>query len=117
MMREAINCKIEKLEITKIFYDDENTLLIDASLMDYAGLDEYDRVFVSNLRTEQYFELYVITGIRYSGCVCLNIHLNSLSKRKDIIEIFIYKYIPEACIKNHRPKLIDMDKLSKTSLY
>ena len=117
MIREAINCKIEKLEITKVFYNDENTLLIDASLMDYVGMDEYDRVCVSNLRTGQYFELYVLSGIRYSGCVCLNTDSNNLSKINDIIELFTYKYMPESCIKNHSPKLIDMSKLDKTLLY
>lgn len=117
MIRETINCKLRNLSITKVFHNNDSTLLMDAGLMDYVGIDENDIVGIFNLRTGKHFELYATAGIRNSGCICLNVTEGNLSRKDDEIEIFTYKYILETCIKNHKSKLIIVDKLDGLSLY
>ena len=64
--------KIHRATVTQAQRDYVGSISIDQSLMDAAGILEYERVQVADVDNGNRLETYVIAGEPGSGMICLN---------------------------------------------
>src|SRR5690606_30772467 len=72
MLVQYLKSKIHMAQVTSADLEYEGSLLIDADLMDAAGIQPYERILVSNCANGSRFETYAIDGPRGSGVIGLN---------------------------------------------
>ena len=109
MQRTFLRSKIHRAHVTDANVDYEGSITIDEALMDAAGILEYEKVLIGNIRNGNRFETYAIKGKRNSGTVCLNGATAHLGKIGDIITIFTFVQLEETQIASHRPIVLRVD--------
>jgi aspartate 1-decarboxylase len=72
MLISVLKSKIHRATVTQADLDYVGSITIDRSLMDAAGIYEYEKVAIANINNGNRFETYVISGQRGSGVICLN---------------------------------------------
>ena len=72
MMRTMLKCKIHRATVTDAVLHYEGSVTIDKTLMDAAGLVEYEQVHIWNVDNGNRFTTYAIAGEAGSGVICLN---------------------------------------------
>jgi len=72
MMRTMLKCKIHRATVTEAVLHYEGSITIDETLLESAGLVEYEQVHIYNIDNGNRFSTYVIQGERDSGGICLN---------------------------------------------
>jgi len=72
MMKTMLKCKIHRATVTDAVLHYEGSVTIDKTLMDAAGLVEYEQVHIWNVDNGNRFTTYVIDGEADSGVICLN---------------------------------------------
>ncbi|HSL99182.1 MAG TPA: aspartate 1-decarboxylase, partial [Candidatus Limnocylindria bacterium] len=72
MIRTMLKCKIHRATVTEAVLHYEGSITIDETLMEAAGLLEYEQVHIYNIDNGNRFSTYVIRGERDSGVVCVN---------------------------------------------
>jgi aspartate 1-decarboxylase len=105
-----LKSRIQGACVTGADANSEGSVTISADLAELVGLEEYERVLVSNLANGERFETYVIYGIRNAGAIQLNgatAHLGKPGDRLTIMSFGLYD-AEEAAI--HQPKVIFLDE-------
>jgi aspartate 1-decarboxylase len=64
MMRTMLKCKIHRATVTEAVLHYEGSITIDQTLMEAAGLVEYEQVHIYNIDNGNRFSTYVIRGER-----------------------------------------------------
>ncbi len=72
MMKSMLKCKIHRATVTDAVLHYEGSVTIDKTLMDAAGLVEYEQVHIWNVDNGNRFTTYAIEGEADSGVICLN---------------------------------------------
>ena len=72
MFIEVLKSKIHRVTVTDADLNYIGSITIDRTLMEAAGLIEYEKVQILNNNNGERFETYVIAGERDSGTICLN---------------------------------------------
>src|SRR3970040_518288 len=72
MMKTMLKCKIHRATVTDAVLHYEGSVRIDKTLMDAAGLVEYEQVHIWNVDNGNRFSTYAIAGEADSGVICLN---------------------------------------------
>ena len=72
MMKTMLKCKIHRATVTDAVLHYEGSVTIDRTLMDAAGLVEYEKVDIWNVDNGNRFSTYAIAGEADSGVICLN---------------------------------------------
>ena len=72
MTLEMLKSKIHRATVTQAELNYVGSITIDESLMEDAGIIEYEKVQIADVDNGARFETYVIAGETGSGIICLN---------------------------------------------
>src|SRR4030067_1057791 len=109
MMRTMLKCKIHRATVTEAGLHYEGGITIDETLMEAAGLIEYEQVHIYNIDNGNRFSTYVIRGERDSGVICLNGAAARQARKGDVIIIANHAPYHEKELGNFRPTLVHVD--------
>lgn len=109
MIRTMLKCKIHRATVTEAVLHYEGSITIDETLMEAAGLLEYEQVHIYNIDNGNRFSTYVIRGERDSGVVCVNGAAARKVSRGDLLIIANYASYDEKELVNFRPTLVYVD--------
>ncbi len=113
MTREMFKSKIHRAVVTmaELYY--EGSITIDKDLLDAAEILQYEKVQVVNVNNGSRFETYTLEGPAGSGMICLNGPAARLGTVGDEVIIITYTHLEEEAAKQHKPKIILVDKNNK----
>lgn len=116
MLIHLMRAKIHRATITDADLNYEGSLTVDSSLMETAGLFEYEKVQVVNVNTGSRLETYLIRGEAGKGDIRLNGAAARLGTRGDKVIIIAYADMSPEEASTHRPKtiLLNDDNTIKT---
>ena len=104
MFIEVLKSKIHRVTVTDADLNYIGSITIDRTLMEAAGLIEYEKVQILDNNNGERFETYVIAGEANSGTICLNGAAARRVQRGDIILILSY-----ASMERFKPTVIFPD--------
>ena len=113
MMRSMLKCKIHRATVTEAVLHYEGSITVDETLMEAAGLVEYEMVHIYNIDNGNRFSTYAIKGERDSGVICLNGAAARKVSRGDLIIIASYVMVGDAESKKWSPKCVHVDGKNK----
>lgn len=108
-----LKSKIHRATVTQSELNYVGSITIDQSLMDAAGLIEYEKVQVVDIDNGARFETYVIAGEKGNGCVCLNGAAARCVHVGDKVIIMSYSQLTSDEAKAHRPNVVFVDANNK----
>ncbi len=108
-MRTMLKCKIHRVKVTEAMLHYEGSITIDQSLMEAAGLVEYEQVHIYNIDNGNRFSTYVIRGERDSGVICLNGAAARQVSKGDLVIIANYATYDEKELAHFKPTLVYVD--------
>ncbi len=109
MFIEVLKSKIHRVTVTDADLNYIGSITIDRTLMEAAGLIEYEKVQILDNNNGERFETYVIAGERDSGTICLNGAAARRVQRGDIILILSYATMDFEEAKRFKPTVIFPD--------
>jgi aspartate 1-decarboxylase len=115
-----LKSKIHRVTVTQSELNYVGSITIDKSLMDAAGLIEYEKVQVVDIDNGARFETYVIAGEQNSGCICLNGAAARCVQIGDKIIIMSYAQLSSDEVEKHLPKVVfvnNKNEVEKISHY
>ena len=120
MMLEMLKGKIHRATVTQAELNYVGSITVDETLLEAAGILEYEKVQIVDIDNGNRFETYTICGARGSGMICLNGAAARCVSVGDRIIIMAYAGCDAAEAKTHRPKVVFVDEANqivKTSIY
>jgi aspartate 1-decarboxylase len=115
MLREMFKSKIHRATVTQAELYYEGSITIDKALLEAADILPYEKVQVVNMNNGARMETYTIEGAENSGVICLNGPAARLGHEGDEIIIITYTEMSEDEARNHKPRVIIVDKNNKVS--
>ena len=106
MYINMLKSKIHRVTVTQSELNYVGSITIDKTLMDAAGLEEYEKVQVVDIDNGARIETYVIKGEVNSGCICLNGAAARCVQVGDKVIIMSYAQLTRDEAKNHRPNVV-----------
>ncbi len=113
MQISMLKSKLHRAVVTQADLNYVGSVTIDRTLMEAAGLYEYEHVHIVNVNNGSRIETYVIAGERDSGVICLNGAAARSGQKGDIVIIMSYASMTPEEIKEHRPKVVFVGKDNK----
>lgn len=115
MTREMFRSKIHRATVTmsELYY--EGSITIDTELLEAADILPYEKVQVVNINNGSRLETYTLKAEAGSGMICLNGPAARLGAVGDEIIIISYSQMTDEEAKNHKPKVVLVDKKNKIS--
>ena len=105
----VLKSKIHRVTVTDADLNYIGSITIDRTLMEAAGLIEYEKVQILDNNNGERFETYVIAGEANSGTICLNGAAARRVQRGDIILILSYASMDFEEAKRFKPTVIFPD--------
>ena len=109
MFIDVLKSKIHRVTVTDADLNYIGSITIDRTLMEAAGLIEYEKVQILDNNNGERFETYVIAGEANSGTICLNGAAARRVQRGDIILILSYASMDFEEAKRFKPTVIFPD--------
>lgn len=117
---EMLEGKIHRATVTEANLDYVGSITVDLSLLEEAGIREYQKVQVVDINNGNRIETYTIAGEKDSGVICLNGAAARLFSTGDKVIIMAYASYSEDELKDYKPKVVFVDddnKITKVSNY
>lgn len=117
---EMLEGKIHRATVTESNLDYVGSITVDVSLLEEAGIREYQKVQVVDVNNGNRIETYTIAGEKDSGVICLNGAAARLFSTGDKVIIMAYASYSEDELKDYKPKVVFVDddnKITKVSNY
>lgn len=117
---EMLEGKIHRATVTEANLDYVGSITVDISLLEEAGIREYQKVQVVDINNGNRIETYTIAGEKDSGVICLNGAAARLFSTGDKVIIMAYASYSEDELKDYKPKVVFVDddnKITKVSNY
>lgn len=109
MTVEMLKSKIHRATVKQAELDYVGSITIDSSLMELAGILEYEKVQIVDVNNGNRFETYVIAGEAGSGMICLNGAAARCVSVGDKIIIMCYAGFSAEEAKEHHPQVVFVD--------
>ncbi len=106
-MRMMLTAKLHRVRLTRVDRDYEGSIAIDRSLLEEAGILEYEMVHVWNVTNGERLQTYVIGAPAGSGEVCLNGAAAHKGSPNDIVIIAAFAPMEAAAA---RPLVTEVDE-------
>ncbi|GAB4240591.1 MAG: aspartate 1-decarboxylase [Deltaproteobacteria bacterium] len=113
MMKSMLKCKIHRATVTDAVLHYEGSVTIDKTLMDAAGLVEYEQVHIWNVDNGNRFSTYAIEGEADSGVICLNGAAARQVSKGDLVIIANFTLYDEKELARYRPTLVYVDRQNR----
>lgn len=110
MTLEMLKSKIHRATVTQAELNYVGSITIDESLMEAAGIIEYEKVQIADVDNGARFETYVIAGETGSGIICLNGAAARMVSTGDKVIIMSYAQIQPQEVKENPPKVVFVDE-------
>ena len=121
MTIEMLKGKIHRATVRQAELDYVGSITVDQTLMDAAGILEYEKVQIVDVNNGSRFETYTIAGEAGSGMICLNGAAARCVSVGDKIIIMSYAQVtPEEARKSHRPSVVfvdDSNQIARVATY
>lgn len=109
MTIEMLKSKIHRATVTQSELNYVGSITVDESLMEAAGIVEYEKVQIADVDNGARFETYVIAGEAGSGVICLNGAAARMVSTGDKVIIMSYAQMQPEEIKENPPKVVFVD--------
>lgn len=109
MKRSMLGGKIHRATVTDACPDYEGSITIDATLLDAAGVLEYEAVEVWNITNGVRLKTYALAGPHGSGVVCVNGAAACHARRGDLVIIASFVELDDAEARSWRPSVVFVD--------
>ena len=110
MTLEMLKSKIHRATVTQAALNYVGSITIDESLMEAAGIIEYEKVQIADVDNGARFETYVIAGETGSGIICLNGAAARMVSTGDKVIIMSYAQMQPQEVKENPPKVVFVDE-------
>lgn len=110
---EMLKCKIHRATVTEANVEYVGSITIDSSLMDAAGILEFEKVCVADVDNGARLETYAMRGEAGSGIVCLNGAAAHCCEVGDKVIIMAYARMSAEEAASHRPTIVLVDNDNK----
>lgn len=120
MTLEMLKSKIHRATVTQSALDYIGSITVDETLMEAAGLTEYEKVEIADIDNGARFSTYVICGEANSGIICLNGAAARMVSTGDKVIIMSYAQMTPEEIKENPPKVVfvnDDNTISRITRY
>lgn len=117
---EMLEGKIHRATVTEANLNYVGSITVDISLLEEAGIREYQKVQVVDVNNGNRIETYTIAGKKDSGVICLNGAAARLFSTGDKVIIMAYASYSEDELKDYKPRVVFIDddnKITKVSNY
>ena len=104
-----LKSKIHRAVVTQADLDYVGSVTIDTSLLEEAGIFEYEKVQIVDIDNGNRFETYTIAGERGSGIVCLNGAAARCVEVGDKVIIMAYASMTPDEAHTHVPTVLFVD--------
>jgi aspartate 1-decarboxylase len=109
MQRTMLQAKLHRVTVTHSELDYEGSCAIDETLLDAAGIREYQQIDVYNIANGERFTTYAIRAERGSGTISVNGAAAHKAKPGDLLIIAAYAVYSELELARHQPRLVYVD--------
>lgn len=109
MQRMMLQSKLHRVTVTHAELHYEGSCAIDETLLEAAGLKEYQQVDIYNVTNGQRFSTYTMRAERGSGTISINGAAARLAAPGDLVIIASYIMLDEAELQDYEPDLIYVD--------
>ena len=109
MQRTLLHAKLHRVRVTCVELDYEGSVAIDAVLLEAAGIREYERIDVFNIRDGERFSTYAIRGEPGSGLISVNGAAAHKAQVGDLVIICAFGVFDEREVLTMKPRLIYVD--------
>ena len=120
MTLEMLKSKIHRATVTQSALNYIGSITVDETLMEAAGLTEYEKVEIADVDNGARFSTYVICGEANSGIICLNGAAARMVSTGDKVIIMSYAQMTPEEIKENPPKVVfvnDDNTISRITRY
>ncbi len=120
MYINVLKSKIHRATVVQAELNYVGSITIDETLMEAAGILEYEKVQIVDIDNGSRFETYVIAGEKDSGMICLNGAAARMVQTGDKIIIMCYAQMTPEEHKENKPKVVFVDEkncISRISNY
>lgn len=106
MLSTLLKAKLHMASVTQaeLWYD--GSCAIDSSLLDLAGLREFEQIEIYNVNNGERFATYIIRAEAGSGTISMNGAAARRVQVGDRVIIATYAQYTEAEMVNHKPRLV-----------
>ena len=101
-----LKSKIHRAVVTQADLDYVGSVTIDTSLLEEAGILEYEKVQIVDINNGNRFETYTIAGERGSGIICLNGAAARKVQVGDTLIIISYALMDFEEAKTFQPRVV-----------
>lgn len=105
-----LKSKIHRAVVTQADLDYVGSVTIDTSLLEEAGILEYEKVQIVDINNGNRFETYTIAGERGSGIICLNGAAAKCVEVGDKVIIMAYATMTPDEAQHHTPAVLFVDE-------
>lgn len=113
MLIEMLKGKIHRARVTQAELNYVGSVTIDRTLMDAAGILEYEKVQIADVDNGERFETYVIAGEAGSGVICLNGAAARCVSTGDKVIIMAYAQVTPEEAQSFKPKVVFVDDANR----
>ena len=113
MLREFLESKIHRATVTDANLEYVGSITIDETLLNAAGMREWQKVEILDVNNGERFQTYIIKGAPNSGVICLNGAAARKVTKGDKIIIAAYASMTPEEADNFTPSVILVDENNK----
>ena len=110
MYRTLLNAKIHRAVMTSADLNYEGSLTVDTTLLEAAGIREFELVQVVDVESGSRFETYIIAGAADSGIIQANGAAARLVQPGDHVIIMSFVQVAEPLPASWLPKIVLVDE-------
>lgn len=113
MQLTVLKAKLHRACVTHAEVDYEGSCAIDGSLLDAAGILDYEQIQVYNVSNGERFTTYAIRAAAGSGIISVNGAAAHRAMPGDRVIICAYAHLSAAEAINHKPRLVYLNEHNK----
>lgn len=113
MLIEMLKGKIHRARVTQAELNYVGSVTIDRTLMEAAGILEYEKVQIADVDNGERLETYVIAGEAGSGVICLNGAAARCVSAGDKVIIMAYAQVTPEEAQSFKPKVVFVDDANR----
>ena len=113
MTIELLKGKIHRATVVQAELDYVGSITVDSTLLEAAGILEYEKVQIVDVNNGQRFETYTIAGERNTGIICLNGAAARCVSVGDKVIIMSYVQLDAEEALTHQPKVVFVDERNR----
>ena len=113
MLIEMLKGKIHRARVTQAELNYVGSVTIDRTLMDAAGILEYEKVQIADVDNGERLETYVIAGEAGSVVICINGAAARCVSTGDKVIIMAYAQVTPEEAQSFKPKVVFVDDANR----